>query len=363
MPTFDTGEGSLIRSVSIVDRSADAAPFGGVARIDFDDRHAKHSRLVFDMGAELGEGPGMQARSLRLAGLNPDADVREFFNRNRAPGAFSLGNEHLRNAVVGVFAEAGLLARECFQSSFGGFSAAPLKSGLAPSQFAADALDACASIAVAVAVEREIDDTEIDAEHTFDADLFRVRYVTDAGEIPLTLDEHQIDFAFAISEQGALALAADERDFLPAAKRPDAHGIGGQETNDTVIVGLGGMTTKAALAVFAGFVGIGRLGDAAHSRLRRQPEALANVRVSKLMQIELPRLAGLEGARGQIITSLVATLKRLPQQLLLLWRWLQLDVGNQFHYSSMETAERFVKPSARHFLRHLKEAVSMPQDV
>lgn len=227
MPALDTGEGGLIGSVPIVDRSASAAPLGGIARIDLDNRYTSQPRLVFDMGAELGEGPGMQACSLRLAGLNPAADMREFFNRNRAPGAFSLGNEHLRDTVVGVFAEAGFLAREDFQSPLSGSGSPALQPGSSTRQLAADTLDIRPSVAVAIAIESEIDDPEVNAEHTFDADLFRVWHVADASEIPLALNKHQIDFALAERQQSALALTADEGDLLATAKRPDADGIGG----------------------------------------------------------------------------------------------------------------------------------------
>ncbi len=351
----------MIGSISSVDRSTNAAPFGGVAGIDFDDWNADEPRLVFDEAAELGEGPRMQARSLRLAGLNPTPDVLEVFKPYRAPGAFSLVNEHLRDAVVGVFAEAGLLARESFQTTLGSLRAAPLEPGLAAGEFAADLLNIRASVAVAIAVESDVDDAEVHAENAFNADLLGVRNVADAGQIPLAPHQHKIDLALAERKQGPLPLAANEGDFLPAIQRPDADQVAGHEADDAVIIGLGCMAAEGALSVLAYFVGVSDLGNAAHSGLGSEVKHRPHFSIGQFVQVELAGLACLKATRRDVIARLITALKRLPKQRFLLGRWQQLDVRYKFHISNMETCGREVKLSARPFLRHLKEAVSGPQ--
>ena len=69
-----------------------AAPWAtpaGVARIDGNDRDTREPRLVGHQLAKLTERPPIQTVALRSCGLNPRADVREVFNRNRAAGALS----------------------------------------------------------------------------------------------------------------------------------------------------------------------------------------------------------------------------------------------------------------------------------
>ena len=299
----------------------------------------------------------MQARSLRFAGLNPASDMREFLNRNRAPGAFSLGNKHLRYAVVGVFAEAGLLTRKFLQSPLGGFGVATLQTSFAPSELAADALDARSGVTVAIAVKREIDHAEINAEHAFNADFLRVRRIADARQIPLAAHEHQIDLTLAEGEQRTLARAADERDFQPTGKRPNTDGIGGGETDNPVIIGLCGEAPKVALAIFAGFVCVRRFGDATHRGLRGQAEHLADLGIGQPVQVELPKLSCLEAACRQVIAGCIAALQRLAQRARLFLSWFELNVRYQFHISNMEIfAESFNRKAAlppRHSWRGL----------
>lgn len=357
MAAANAGEGGLIRSVPVVDRPAHAAPFGGVARIDLDDRQASPVRFIFDELPELGKRPGMQACSLRLSGLNPSPDMREFFNRNRAPGAFCLGNEHLRDNVVCVFAEASLLAREFLQSPLGRLRAASLKPSLAARQLAANLLDLGPSVAVAVAVERDVHDAKVNAEDTLDADFFRVRDVADAGQIPSSAHEHQIDFPLAEGKQRTLSSAASEGDLLPSGKRPDAHRISGQETDDAVVIGLRRVAPECALDITPRFVSVGDLGNAAHDRLCGQSEHLACLGIGQLMQIELARLASLKATGREVIAGLIATLKRLPQQGFLLWRRLKFDVGNQFHNLHIGDVRGKFKSERQRFLPALKVEV------
>jgi hypothetical protein len=59
----------------------------------------------------------------------------------------------------------------------------------------------------AITIGNQVDDTKVDAEDFGRLDLVGVEDVADAGEIPVTADQHQVEFAFAVGEQIALALA------------------------------------------------------------------------------------------------------------------------------------------------------------
>jgi hypothetical protein len=53
--------------------------------------------------------------------------------------------------------------------------------------------------------------------------------------------------------------------------------------------------------------------------------------IAKFVEVILAEYLGLKSALGKPITSLVATLKRIPEPLFLLWSWLQFEVGYKFH--------------------------------
>jgi hypothetical protein len=55
--------------------------------------------------------------------------------------------------------------------------------------------------------DTKVDDIKVDAEDFGRLDLVGVEDVADAGEIPVTADQRQVEFAFAVGEQIALALA------------------------------------------------------------------------------------------------------------------------------------------------------------
>lgn len=340
MAAMDAGEDSLSSTIGLIDYSAARACAARVARIDCDRRNTGHPRLIGDECPKLGKGPTMQPVALALPGPNPLADVRQILDGNRKAVAFSLRNNLLADAVVRVPAKPALLAGQFLEAPLGGLGTKALQPSPAFGEPRPDALDLGAGVRVPLAVERQVDDSEVNAQHALDINLGRVRHVADAGEIPFAAHEHQIDFALAESQQCPLAVAADERDYLPPVKRPDAHPIVGQHTKDTVIVGLRRVLAEGHQAVAAiGLlrrVSICHLGDGAHDDLRREIKARSGLSVGKLVQIELSRLARRKATLRQVIASLVAALKRRAQELFLRARRPQLDVGNEFHPSNME---------------------------
>ena len=353
-----TNEFVPARTVLAVDRAAFQAGLASVSGIDQHHRHASKSGFVSDELAKLVETPSVQSRPLLAAGLNPSAYPGEVFESDAEGQALRSGDDCLADCVVGDLPETRLSAFQGFELAFGGTGLLALKVPASVRVFAADEIDVSTCVGLAVTIEGKIDDTKIDTKHAFNADLFRVRHIAYASQIPLALDEHQIDFALAESEQGALALATDEGDFLAPGQRPDTHSIIGQETHDPVIIGLCGEAAESALPVFASLVSVSHFGDAAHGGLRGQPVHLADFGVGQLMQIELPKLASLEAPRGQVITGLIAAFKRLPQQAFLFWRWLEFDVRNQFHCLHIgDILEKF-KKERREFLPGLNAGVS-----
>ncbi len=356
-----TGEGGLVRSVLFIDCAARRAPLARVARIDEYHRNSGTRRLVGGELPELGECPIVQPSPLLAPGLNPAANVRQVFETYRAPGAFRFINESLRNTVVGVGLKSPLFAGQLPKAALSSLRSPALKAGFPACEFGTDALDIRPGVGPAVAVESQIDNAEIDAKHIGDADFLGVRYIADAGEIPLATHEHQIDLALAVSEQGPLALAADEGNFQPSWQRPDRDGIATAKADNPVVVRLGREAPEGALFFPVDLVTVRHLRDAAHGSLRSQLEHRPRLAVGHLVQIELPELAVSESLCREKIASLIAALKRLAQCAGLALVRLQLDVRYQLHtfkYGDVLKMFNRQKKERRAFLPGLKAEVS-----
>ena len=355
----------MIGSVLIVDSSAHAAPFRGVAWIDEHDGNASHARLVSDKGSKLRERPIVKLCPVLASGLNTRAYTLEFLKSHGCVQALRLANERLRNAMVCVFLKPGLFPGKLLETAFCRLRPLSLQARLAPGELGSYTLNIGPGVAGSITVKRQIHNAKIDAKHVFNANLFRVRHVTDASKIPLALNAHQIDLALTVGEQGALAFAADEGNLDAARERPDRNGVTAHKAKNPVIVRLGRVLSKTTLALPVELVGVGNLGNAADRGLGGKLEAFPAFRIGQLMQRELLKLGGFPSLCGKPIASLIATFKRLAKSLFLLSRWQQLDVCNQLHGSYIEPFELNFKckqlKKGRKFLPGLKAEVSFAQ--
>lgn len=357
-------------SVLIVDRSAARAAFARVSGIDKNHRHASTSRFVCDELTKLAKRPVAQACSPTATGRNPATNVLEVFKTNRPAGAFCGFDKLFRNAVVDVFLEAGLLAREFTETALGRLGAALLKTRSTAEEIGADFLDGFARVALAIAVGRDIRDAEIDTKSLKRVDQFWVINVADAGEIEVAAHVHQIDFALTEGKQVALVLPHHSLDLDAAFEGPDGNDVVGLKADYPVVVGLSGVLAERDLRRFSAVglvrrVGIGNLGNAADSGLGSKSELGACHVVSDLVQVELARFSDRKTNLREAIAGLVATLKRVQKELLLLLGRFQLDVCDQLHSSNIEHPDQISIPSfkkGRAFLRWLNPAVSCAQE-
>jgi hypothetical protein len=322
----------LIGSIPFIDATAGRTCPAGVARIDEQDRHAEHSRLVGDEGPKLAEGPIVQSCALGgPCGLNPVPDTLEIFKGDRAAGAFGLRHECFADAVVGMRLKPALPAGHSLELAFGGLGAATLKPAPASAQLDTDGFNCLAGIGLAVAVGGDVDDAEIDAENVGRLDQVGIVEVADDGEIPVAAHEHQIHLAPAVGEQPPLMVAADIGDLLPPAERPDRQLIVGQEPEDTVIERLGAVRPELAPGIGVDLVGVSHFGETSDRDLSRQAETVAKVAINQLLKGEVTEYLPLKSNLGQPVARLVASLKRLLKQDGLLWRRQQFDVRNELH--------------------------------
>ncbi len=309
-----------------------AARVPGVYQID---RDATHPRLVFDQGTKFVDAPVVQSSPLTPVGLDPITDAFEVFDGNRRPAAFGVENDCFAQHVVGVALEACLLTASAPERTLSGAGADLLQGAAAGVLAAADIINLCTAVSAPKIVHHDVDDAEVNAPD-IDRDIGgRLVRVARRGQHPFAANEHQINLALGVGEHVTLAVAADERDPLPAGERPDRNGIlSGQKTEDAFVVGLGGVAMEGArLVLVADLECVGDLADAPNRHLRGQTEAGAHVGVGHVVQIVLPRLPG---ARADLASHVHAALQRsscLAKHCRLFGIWKQPDRGDELHGS------------------------------
>jgi hypothetical protein len=291
------GERLLAFTTGLVDRPTPRTGSPRVIGSDGNNRDAARRRLIGHEPAKLSKGPPVQTVALCPCGVNVLANVRQIFDRNRKAGAFGGSNSLLAKAVVGVLSQARLLCAELLHTPLGGFAATPLQTGATKGEFPTGTLDIGARTGAPRRVVADVDDAEIHAEDILDA-----------------------------YPRGARALAADEGKLHSASERRDAHRVVGNEADDAIIVGLGGVQESGETAV-----GLPRHGGDAPNGLSRKPELFPQLVVDKFLQGILARCARLEIALRNRVAGGIAAFERIAGRLRLLCRRRQLDVRNEFY--------------------------------
>ncbi len=331
MPAPDAKEGRLIHSVPLVDIAANGALARRVAGIDAHKRNTGALGLVGQERSGLCEGPGVQAGSLTTASRDPGADMRQIFQRNAAPGAFSGQDDHLRDAVVYVGTESPFLAGELAEATLSGLGAAPLQAGLPARQFGADALDIRAGVDHSIAIDSQGTDSEVNSKPVLGLEFLDFGNVAGGGEIPLSPDKAEIDLAFPIGHQAPLMLAHDHRDGKASVHGPQIGRAVLGEAEDTIIIGLRAVRAEYRGNFAADFESVGDLGDCADGRLCGQVEMLSEHPVSELVHIELPERLGFKPGVCQPRGRFVTPRQRRRQALSLVRRRQEFDGGNELH--------------------------------
>ena len=336
MPTRNTGEGCLIRSVPLIDRPAARAALARVSRIDVSNRHASAQRLIGDEGAKLPERPIMQAVAIFAAGRNPRANMRQFFQRNTAQGAFSIDHNSLRYHVVGMFLKPLLLARHFLETAFCRLGTVALKPLAAFCKLPSRSLDFITSIELAVAIGGKRYNSKIDPKPIARFEAFSFRDVARAGEKPFSAHKAQVDLTLTEGEQITLLVTGNELEFYPAFNRPDRNRIVSLEAKDTVIIGLCSKGSKDRSNITIDLECVGNLGNASHGGLRGQSEVSAYLGIGQLMEVKLSQNASIEALCGKRGASVVTAFERRFENSGMLARRQEFDGGDKLHSSNIE---------------------------
>lgn len=311
---------------------AAGAGAGSVARIDQDYLHPSSPGLVLDKGPELGKGPRMLGASLGLFNREPVADPPEVFQGNPAAGALSLGHQLLGKGVVHIPGKPRLLPTAPLQEALGGGGAFGLEPGPKTGMSFPQAVDLASGEDLPLRVCGQVFDPQVDAQEIPWGLADPLFHLTGSQQEELATLEDQITLPTTEVEQIELLSAAGEGHSDAALHGPDRHSsLVWVPAENPVVIGDGaaGMETPSLLPIQ--LIGIGHLGDAAHHHLGTQPEERLGFPVGAVVDGVLAEDLVVPGPFGEVVTGLVGLLQGQPQDLMLIGRGQEFDLGGQLH--------------------------------
>ena len=248
----------------------------------------------------------------------PFADAFEVFEGDAASGALGFADEMLADAVVLDLAEAGLLARDLSEVTFGRLGVGALKAVTQAGVALANLLDGCARMMIAIGISGQVADTEVDAEPAFWVDGGTFGHIDGDVEVELALAGNEVGLATSAVELAAMVGADDRWHDDAAIERSKGHSVQAVlEGVEALVVGHGAFESEGGLLGLVPLVRLADLGDATNGELGAEAELAAKLHVVELLELELVgRLQG-ESVLGQPVTSLVETAHEVQQGRLL----------------------------------------------
>jgi hypothetical protein len=362
--TRSTKELLLALAIGFLAMTALGASAAGITSVHENYRNAEQLRLVVDELTKLREGPSSHLGSLRFAKPCPATYSFEILQRNTTSGVFGLRNEGLRDAVVGVTAE----ARFTLADALHGASSAPAGLTFTSHLFAerpansgvllANGLDLLASMDIAVGVGSEVGDAQVYTEKlgSLDGWIFRELPGGVEEELPVPVDE--IDLAFEAIQPLGLILAKDVGQNLASLQGPERDVIQTLPGQNALIVGDGAVRLELWELRLVSAQHLDGFADGADGHLCGESVLLSQIVVASLVDAWLTGKAGLVANLSGMLGSGVERLHGVEQEgSVVAGKKLKLD--SQSHASNIGAIRSPVKNGYAKAYR-LKPVVSDP---
>lgn len=313
--------------------SAYGASTAGIAGIDGHQHNPGQPGFVFEEQAQLGERPGMQRCALLLPGLDPFANASQLFNGNAAPGAFSFGNDLLRDYVVDVSGKPLLTSCKLLQSSFGGTGLFPLQLLPQPAMPVTNRFSVTTALDITIGSGGNVAHSQIDTKEfcRFHRGVFRK--IDRTEQIELAFAVNQIGLPFDAVKPFFLVLAVNQRNNQASFRqRPQADLIESLETQDALVIRnrTSGLEDRAFRLV-AGET-LNGFADCPDGHLCRQPVSGSDFGVRQLVNRRLAVNLRLESKAGSESRRLVNPFHRGKQSPALFGVRQNLQLEREFHY-------------------------------
>ena len=314
-----------------------------VTRVNLRERNTVLLRFIGDKAAQLCERPLSMFFSFRSTNSYSFANAFEFLNGNGRICAFSGQDNSLTDTVILMFLKACLFVGNLLQMSLGRLSASLLQGALYGLQSLTVLFNLPARKVLAGRQGGKVDNPHVDANNVGMLNQIGGLEVATGGEVESALHKDKVCFSFSIGEQLPLVVTHNKGYLLSSVHSPDRGNVIGLKGQDTVIIRLRPVLLKKALCIAVQFVGIGNLLYAMYSCLGSKVKLLTNIVINKFREMVLPKDFFFPPAFRDVITSLSTAFKRGFQGLGLFRRWIQFQVYNQFHNSSIDYLSGSVK--------------------
>ncbi len=269
--------------------------------------------------------------ALPLPNRCPVAYPLEIFKSDPASGAFGAGDDGLADAVVLLLAESGFLARqlpELFLGPLGSLSLAGLATGLV---LAADSFHDLTRMYIAVRIDRNVDNAEIDTQKIHRLDRGVLGHLHRAIEKELASAIDQVDLALHAVEPLTLVFAIDQGENHPAAKNPETDFIQSFETENAIVVADRRSRLERRTPGLVPLEAFNCFADRSDRHLSGQTEPLSDLAIGELVDTGLREYAMLETKFRGERRGLVEPLHRGQQGWLLIESGQQLQLERKLH--------------------------------
>ena len=315
-----------------IDTIANRASTRGIAGVNQSDQHSCQPRLVLDKASQLKERPRVMLPPLTPANRDSVADTTQIFQSDTPASVFSLCNNPLTNGVIDVGGKPPLFMRAFLEKTFGCLRTIGLKFRAELSLAFSKTVDLTARIGNPIRVGSDIDDTQVNAEEFFSVSHGRFFHLAGLEKIERTISVDEVSLPHKALEKSQLPFSSDKGNPQPSVKSPDRdEPVVYLPRENTLIVGNTAMPVEDAFVITANLISIGNLSQDSHHYLSRESESVSDVVVEKVVEVILTEGLCLPSMVADIVGSIIYSLQRLKQCLVLLSIWLQLNLSYQLH--------------------------------
>jgi len=328
-------------TISFINRATLRTGTRSVERVNQCYQHARQLRLVLDKLSQLIERPGVVLPPLATANCGPISNTDQVFQSDTAIGVFSLCNNTLTDNVVDVGRKTGFFTGTLLEKARG--SLRPLRLKFAPEFSVAfsETIDLIPGVGLPVRVGGDIHNAQVNAKELRRVIGGRFLDLAHLVKVEIAVAINKVGFPTAVLKKLSLLTSGSKSNLQPAITCPDGY-LGRLPGEDALIVGNAPMPVKFPRGLPVELVGIGNLSQYPNHYLSRESKPTSDVIVEKVVEIILAEGLCLPSMATDIVGSIIHSLQRLQQGLVLLSRRIQLNLSYQLHtliiaqYSSVE---------------------------
>ncbi len=289
---------SLAPAVALLAVPAPRASAAGVAGVHGNEWHADQLRLVSQEGAELSERPIAEPTSLRLPNCYSPPDTRQFLDGDPSLLCECLGNDLLRDTVIGVPLEARLPLRYLAKAATCRAAVPPLVGLAGPGASLPHLLNGLAAEGGAIVGGGNLNDAQVHADEVLHFQRRGLGQVHGGEQVELALAPHKVALALDAVEALGLILAIDEANDLPAGECGEAYPIQPLEAQVALVVGDCPIGAEHGADGLVPSEALDGLADGPYRELGGEPELLPNGSVRETVNAGLGEHSGGEALGG-----------------------------------------------------------------